>query len=358
MKTLFDDLSIKYKTLDGENLFWISFFGDMDNNTLHGEILIQTFKSFSQFNLIGDPLESIVFRQMNIELESLEYIKCLTFFSHAQKKWREFHAQLDGIGMRFNKEASDKSFPSYTYYYISIHSPNHLPQFDLDVHFMRVNMNQTTSIKYSEQKILRLGKGYDTDCHSYDSETNYSYYRMRSDCVLDCYQDQMRQRCKFDKTNILVSRSLLREDYFVNGSKILISCYDPEYNRMNMKVWRNCGKICKVECYMKYYSTKIERTENLNYKSVYIHHGVNPDTFVEHIPEMTLIGFICNFGGLLGMWLGLSILAIFNNTLNFITRIFHHKNTTNVNLNLNRFEIQNINNNFNLSQRNTLSRPN
>ena len=42
------------------------------------------------------------------------------------------------------------------------------------------------------------------------------------------------------------------------------------------------------------------------------------DHFVEHLPEMSFIEFICGFGGLLGMWLGLSALAILHFILQFI----------------------------------------
>ena len=30
-------------------------------------------------------------------------------------------------------------------------------------------------IKYSERRIKRLGEGFDTDCHSYESDTNFGY---------------------------------------------------------------------------------------------------------------------------------------------------------------------------------------
>ena len=41
-----------------------------------------------------------------------------------------------------------------------------------------------------------------------------------------------------------------------------------------------------------------------------IKHGVSPDMIIRHLPETTLISVICNFGGILGMWLGLSVLTI------------------------------------------------
>ena len=74
-----------------------------------------------------------------------------------------------------------------------------------------------------------MGKGYDTDCHSYESETNFSYYRIRSDCINDCYQKAMRKICKVDG-GLFISTSLIRKDFLVNGNDKMILCYDPAYN--------------------------------------------------------------------------------------------------------------------------------
>ena len=71
-------------------------------------------------------------------------------------------------------------------------------------------------IKYSENQIKRLGKGYDTDCHSYEFDNNFGYHRMRSDCLNDCYQDKLRQMCKVDR-GLFMSNSLIRKDYLING---------------------------------------------------------------------------------------------------------------------------------------------
>ena len=47
-------------------------------------------------------------------------------------------------------------------------------------------------------------------------------------------------------------------------------------------------------------------------------HNKLPDIFLTHIPEVSFIEFICNFGGLLGMWLGFSVWTI----LDDVTKLF------------------------------------
>ena len=103
-----------------------------------------------------------------------------------QKEWRKFQDQLELIQIYIDPILNFRSIPFAELYLISIHSPYKLPDFNYN-NFKFYNHETTTTIKYFEQRIKRLGKGYDTDCFSYDSDTNFNYYRMRSDCLNDCY---------------------------------------------------------------------------------------------------------------------------------------------------------------------------
>ena len=180
-------------------------------------------------------------------------------------------------------------------------------------------------IRYTEYKIKRLGKGYDTDCYDYESDTNFNYYRIRSDCVNDCYQDKLREICNVD-SNLFINNILIRRDYIKNWNERLILACDLGYNLRNLEIKRICEKKCKIECNFIYYSIEIEKKFiKSNNDIVDIRHGEYPDIFVEYIPKMNLIDFICNFGGLLGMWLGLSLLGILRDILEFITKIDHRK---------------------------------
>src|ERR1700742_472016 len=127
-------------------------------------------------------------------------------------------------------KAARKSLPFCDYYHVSLHSPNNLPDFTIPIDFIRLNNEQGISMDYKYNRIQRLGKSYDTDCYDYDSDTSFGYYRMRSDCVNDCYQDQLRKICKVNH-RLFMSHALLRKDYLINGNNRLLSCYDTEYNQ-------------------------------------------------------------------------------------------------------------------------------
>ena len=208
----------------------------------------------------------------------------MTFLSHTEKKWRNFQAQLEAIRMRMNPGGVWRSLPINLFYHISIHSPNHLPDFLPDMYFKRIDIRHVNTITYSEIQIQRLGEGYDTDCYSYKLDTNFNYYRIRVDCVNDCYQDKMRHLCKVDR-GIFMSHSLIRKEYLVNVNDKIISCYDPDYNVQIESIKEDCQRLCKLECNDKYYSISLESTlhalNNEILKYIFIQHSEYPDIFVK-----------------------------------------------------------------------------
>ena len=197
-------------------------------------------------------------------------------------------------------------------------------------------------IRYFQCRIQRLGEGFDTNCHSYESDNNFGYYRLRSDCVNDCYQDKLRKLCKVDR-GLFMSESLIRKDYLVNGNDKMISCYDPGYNFQIYSIKRDCEKMCKPECYQIYYPFELDVSDSGAQKGfIIIMHGQYPDIFVEHIPKMSLICFICNFGSLLALWLGFSLFGIFNDIFTLISKVptkYFYLNS----LKMNGFNLININ---------------
>ena len=157
--------------------------------------------------------------------------------------------------------------------------------------FKLINIKKERRIKYSELRIKRSGNGWDTDCYSYNLDNNIGYYRMRSDCVNDCYQDKMREMCKVDR-GLFMSSSLIRRDYLNKANDKMISCDYPGYNREIFSIKKDCVKMCKVECSEKYYLFEIEEIDSIsNYSKNFmkIQHSKYPDIFVNYIPELNFI---------------------------------------------------------------------
>ena len=227
--------------------------------------------------------------------------KCFTFFSHLQRDWRLSTIEFDSIVItikNFDAMHHDYNYP----FPLIMHSPNDLPALENGKYKM-FELNTFYHVQYSEYQIRRLGHGYDTDCKDYDHDT------IRSDCLVSCYQKLHDQLC--NGTGLAQSPTLIRESILVKKSnRKLDKC--EAYKMSFKKMMSECSSQCQKECDFKYYSYTITRLENSEDTQTRIHilHNDMPDIFIQYIPEITFTSFACNFGGLLGMWLGVSFLSI------------------------------------------------
>ena len=89
-----------------------------------------------------------------------------------------------------------------------------------------------------------------------------------------------------------------------------------------------CSRICLDECHQEYYFPEI-KFEMMESKKIamkdrkitlILKPSSLPKIIVTHLPEMTFMTLFCNFAGLLGIWLGVSMFATMNN----FCQIFKH----------------------------------
>ena len=93
---------------------------------------------------------------------------------------------------------------------------------------------------------------------------------------------------------------------------------------LSKKSAKKCARMNAISNTIQMKSLQEIALINIGYR-IWILHGEYPDIFVQHIPAMDVIGFLCNFSGLLGMWLGLSLSGIFHDIFNLITKISYRK---------------------------------
>ena len=159
--------------------------------------------------------------------------------------------------------------------------------------FSRVNPGYKYIVEYSKWDEIRLGKGYDRDCREYDPKI-YT----RNDCIYDCYQQRAKYICR---TNNIISCPLLQKESY--------------FEQINLN-FTKCHITTKItnECRITYYSFTMRRFKEIDLYQLNLkfRHNQMPDLTIRHIPEMPLLTFICNFGGILGMWLGVSFVDILN----------------------------------------------
>ena len=175
--------------------------------------------------------------------------------------------------------------------------------------FRYSNILGVTAFKYSAIKTKRLNEKSDKICQDYGQENLYGYYRMRSDCLTECYQDKIRKICN-DSYNFFPCISLLRSEYFSTPNMKVKICNKIIYNGHFEELKTHCMKFCIIDCNFVYFN--VDLYVDIKRRS---HIGIERDNakviIINYIPEMDLMNFICNFGGLLGIWLGFSIFSTF-----------------------------------------------
>ena len=115
-----------------------------------------------------------------------------------------------------------------------------------------------------------------------------------------------------------------------------------------------CDTKCKKDCKFTHYqndSQQIFRDKNEVFTFINIKHNSAPDILVTHSPEITFNAFVCNFGGLLGLWLGLSVFTTSYEILDLIIKLFGERQRIRkmilVNLNHVKIHFNSIQFNFN-----------
>ena len=250
-----------------------------------------------EFILHDDPDASLI-------LESRLW-KWYTIFSEIHRSWSDVSNNFTQIVIKIDYDIN--SWPlMYNPNGLILHSPDDLPLVDRGKIKM-LNSNTFYMGQYSQIKIERLGEQYDTDCVHYGTGKKFI---IRNDCLLACHQDKHDQVCE-DKSKMVKSSYLVREAIVEKNAHKYISNCD-QYEKLKQEVTRNCSEQCKQPCTYSYYPVSFLKLGSLPFGQIRIHieHNEMPDILIKYFPETSFISFVCNFGGLLGMWLGLSFLSM------------------------------------------------
>jgi hypothetical protein len=211
-------------------------------------------------------------------------------------------------------------------YEFSMHSPNTLPQMESEDNYIRLRAGYSYSISYSRINTKLLPPYYSTNCRKYNV-SNINEEQSRSDCIDRCVLNALREKCGKCIHN---TGSLYRKEFiemhtpemlcdFVRSYEIS-ECY---YRSIN-EIKPECEFDCRPDCNNQFIDFDIKNVDKITSspwdKKVYVSitHSRLPDQVIEHLPEMTFVSFIANFGGLAGMWLGLSVIALYDFIIKFL----------------------------------------
>ena len=297
------------KMKDLQDLFDLSITPESIKVMIFGKIvsdkslLNQTFKleGDKKFILNKTPIGSFIISNVR------SLWKCFTYFSALDQYWNTFIFDLDYLQL-YILNNHDQYAPEYKYQ-IAIHSPNIIPKYSPD-NFFEAQPYEEINVKYSQINKELVPDSFETNCYEYNIRNEYGTIRMENDCLLHCFVDKTKQKFK---SITFSSNYLIRRELYSSYDKIpsnFCNWCDDEVEHVKI-----CFEKCKPDCNTIQFFTEIKKTYYQSWSSdemVYCNfvHNLIPDVVVRHTLEMTLMSFVCNFGGLLGMWLGFSVLSI------------------------------------------------
>ena len=165
-------------------------------------------------------------------------------------------------------------------------------------------------IKFTKVTTELLGDGYNTNCFEYDLDYKFANFNMRSDCITSCIRKNIRNECNLN--GLMIYDGLLRHELLKNLGSIHynyenLECQSTIFEFSKIK----CRELCKKDCTFRYFPSTYQIWPNDDLKfHLMIQFNQMPDTYIKYLPQTTFLSLVCNFGGLLGMWLGLSFLNI------------------------------------------------
>ena len=289
------------------------------DDPMHDEYLDERQKE--SIKLIGKPIEST--NLMIKDNGDLNSGRCFTYFTRLQKQWRNFKYPFSLIFIRLNYNMKLIPRSIYNHALIAIHSPNRLPDF-YDDEFETLTLGKRYLITYSQIRTELLGSDYDTNCYEYDLDYKHANFNMRSDCFAWCYQNEVNRVCNTE--TFVPSTCLFRDVALVQAyNKTIETCLTNDKQKI-FKIKLFCFDSCRKDCVITSYDflarSSLQDKKYPDRIDIFIEHNNMPDILIKSIPEITFISFVCNFGGLLGMWLGLSILVTFNEIFKAFVLLF------------------------------------
>ena len=275
---------------------------------------------------IGAPVESFIIPP-NFRMK-YPVLKCFTFFSALQARWRNIELLIDLIHIRIKYDNYSIPYGKDKTNYLSIHSPNTLPE-TTNEYFRPYNFKTKYIIVYGQIMTKLLGSDYNTDCFDYNLDYKYANFNMRSDCIIWCYQNfhnKLYQANSYYPTYQLIRKEALGQ---LSNKTIVVS---PEKtSTITAEAMSFCLDKCHKDCSFTYYSIGVDVYKESKDLEIYMSHNNLPDVFIEYLPKITFLTLVCDFGGLLGMWLGISILVIMEDSKVFLQKLFKRKTVNNIN---------------------------
>ena len=243
------------------------------------------------------PIESIYLKRGS---------KCFTYFYGKEISFLNKPINIVGILISWYFHYSWFPFSEANRVSFAIHQPNVKPGQKV---FHNLEQNTNNMVRFSKVEEKRLM--YYDNCREYNKSRND--FQTRIYCL---------EHCIFKSNMGLCQDELLRKSpYLLFRDQITNLSYSKNRQCKGVdnyiEIVSFCNDKCEEDCYQTHYLTSVEKIGGPNLIRVKNERGVidmkpnsNPNILIEHFAEITFISLICNLGGLIGMYLGISLESI------------------------------------------------
>ena len=268
-------------------------------------------------------IESITSLLKPIESVDLyKKFKCFTFFDEKQIQLSKNKVSLEYIRIIVEFPKTWFPFDSKNGISIAVHSPNVIPERDSFI--VLEPQDAIFNIYYSKVEDFRL-ENYENCVDRGDIVHDHD---TRQYCLLECMTNKINSDCF--KGFFSIRTHLLRKDQLPRSNSGN-SKHCSNSTKMN-EYLRTCHVVCKEDCYQAHYFVNIEeeksdfqpnQTSSFN-KSIKLKLKSNsrPNILIKHFVEITFVSLFCNFGGLIGMYLGVSLQSVCIDVWEMSKRLF------------------------------------
>jgi hypothetical protein len=220
-------------------------------------------------------------------------IKCYTINSRLSESFKETLKINGYITLRYK---------SMNLLYI--HDVNDLPTFQFSK-MSSIGMMKDTIKYYDKMQFIRLPAPYDTNCHYYKNKV-----RSKNHCFNQMVHKMFLENNCLPKNH--ESLAYVIENY--NYTQLRYKFCSNSLNFKCKKLMSKCHKSCIEDIYEIWES--IGSSPSYDLKTSYPQY-----ISFEHKPQLEFIQYLINFGGLLGLWHGISLIDLKNFAFNSIYEI-------------------------------------
>ncbi len=252
-------------------------------------------------------------RKINFDLSLItshsKDLDCLTYMSKLSKKYNSSLKLKENT--RYHIETNNFPYDGYLY----IHDSNQLPSFPKSkLSSIPLNAKQTENFQiiYEKKSFKLLPAPYDTDCYDYNGSI-----KSQAQCMNEFLMREYLQNNCLPKNDGLLTFVVDNKNYTEFEYKFCEKYMHKNKKEALIIELNKCRKACNEELYDISYS-KESNDITLNSKNLkYV--------VFEHKPGMEFNQYLVNFGGLLGLWHGLSLLDLRNSIIKLMNKIFSFK---------------------------------